>query len=80
MPDNYLNVLEKTIDATLKYPKILYNFLDNTDIFTGIEKFVEVSNTNLVAMINRNSVHEKNSLTGRALRDLGVPLLAFQKD
>ncbi len=76
--DNYLNVLEKTIDASLKYPKILYNFLDNADVFAGIEQFVENSNTNLLAMINRNSVHSKNSLTGKVLRNLGVPLLAFQ--
>lgn len=78
--DHYLSVLEKTVDITLRYPKILYNFLDNTDIFTGIEKLVEVSNTNLVAMINRNSVHAKNNLTRRAVRDLGVPLLAYQKN
>lgn len=77
----YLNVLEKTVEITLQYPKILYNFLDNTDIFSGIESFVESSNTNLLAMINRKpwNVKKDDSYTQRAIRNLDVPLLAFKK-
>lgn len=78
---DYLQVLEKTVAATLKYPKILYSFLDNTDIFSGIANFVENSNTQLLAMINRKPFERsKNaSFTERAIKDLGVPLLAFRK-
>lgn len=78
----YASILECTINATLDYPKVVYKFFDYNDIFSGIEHFVSLNNTHLLAMINRHSFStkkENTSLTQRAMKDLGVPLLAFKK-
>ena len=80
--DQYLLSLEKTISDTLDYPKINYNFFDHNDSFNGIKKFVNQSNTQMVAMISRkqfswSNLLKKQSLTRRVAREITVPVLAF---
>jgi len=82
--EQYLHSLEKTITDTLDYPKVNYKFFDYSDTYAGITNFVQVNNTQLVAMINRKKFSWKEiftvrSMTRKMIRDLHVPLLAFSK-
>lgn len=83
-PEAYLPSLEKTISATIDYPKVYYKFFDHNDPFTGIKHFVKQNNPSLLAMINRKRFSWKRllvekSLTRKMAQDLPVPLLAFRK-
>ena len=81
---SYLESLEQTITDTLDYPKVYYKFFDDKDPFTGIQKFLTNSNTQLLAMINRKeltwkNLFSENSLTRKMATKTNVPLLAFHK-
>jgi nucleotide-binding universal stress UspA family protein len=80
----YLSSLERTISDTLDYPKVYYKFFDHVDTVSGIKKFVQFNNTQVVAMINRKrfswgDIFSDRSLTRKMSRELTVPLLAFAK-
>lgn len=82
--DQYLDSLEQTILDTLDYPKINYKFFDYGDVFSGIKKFVNQSNPQMVAMTNRkkftwSEFFATRSLTRRVAKELTVPLLTFRK-
>lgn len=82
--EQYLSSLERTITDTLDYPKVFYKFFDHTDTVSGIKKFVQFNDTNVVAMINRkrfswSDIFSDKSLTRKMSRELQVPLLAFGK-
>lgn len=82
--EQYLKTLEQTISDTIDYPKIYYKFFDHADPLGGIVKFVDLNNSNLVAMITRKkfswreSLGEK-SLTRKLAARVSVPILAFHK-
>lgn len=80
----YLQTLERTISDTLDYPKIYYKFFDHADPIGGIVKFVNLNNSNLVAMINRKKFSWRDrfgdkSFTRRLARKVTVPMLTFHK-
>ncbi|MEL7339407.1 MAG: hypothetical protein AAGM67_02895, partial [Bacteroidota bacterium] len=80
----YRNVLESMISATLDYPKVYYKFFDHADPLGGIRKFIDMNNSNLLAMTNRKKGSWRDrffpkSLTQQMARELEVPLLAFRK-
>lgn len=82
--ENYLQSLERTISDTLDYPKVYYKFFDHADPLSGIKKFVNQNNINLLAMINRKKFSWKNlfsnqGFTHEMTRDGSVPILAFHK-
>ncbi len=82
--EQYLSSLERTITDTLDYPKVFYKFFDHADTVSGIKKFVQFNDTNVVAMINRkrfswSDIFSDKSLTRKMSRELQVPLLAFGK-
>ncbi|MEM7660251.1 MAG: hypothetical protein AAF399_29360, partial [Bacteroidota bacterium] len=83
--ESYLRTLERTISDTLDYPKVYYKFFDHSDALSGIQKFVTLNNSQLVAMINRKKFNWRNlfrrdeSLTRRMTRNTKVPILAFPK-
>jgi nucleotide-binding universal stress UspA family protein len=82
MSEQYLHVLNRTIDLTLVYPNIRYQFMEKNDIYDGIEEFVELSSTQLIAMINRTPIkalNTRHSITGKVMKRLNVPILAFRK-
>ncbi|MEM6630506.1 MAG: hypothetical protein AAF694_12580 [Bacteroidota bacterium] len=80
----YLNSLEQTITDTLDYPKVNYKFFDHKDAFSGIKKFVDGNNNQVVAMISRSKftwreLFRGTSLTRRMVKESSVPLIAFNK-
>lgn len=82
--EKYMNSLERTISDTLDYPKVYYKFFDHADPLSGIKKFVDQNNINLLAMINRKKFSWKNffsnpGFTHKMTRDGSVPILAFHK-
>jgi nucleotide-binding universal stress UspA family protein len=82
--ERYLLSLERTISDTLDYPKVYYKFFDHADPFGGIKKFVSMSDSNLLAMINRKKFTWKDlfspkSLTRKMAKEISIPLLAFKK-
>lgn len=82
--EQYLKTLEQTISDTLDYPKIYYKFFDHADPLGGIVKFVDMNNSNLVAMITRKKfswrgIFGEKSLTRRLAGKVSVPVLAFHK-
>ncbi|MEZ4775063.1 MAG: universal stress protein [Bacteroidia bacterium] len=82
--EKYLHSLEKTISDTLDYPKVYYKFFDHADPLSGIKKFVNQNNINLLAMINRKKFSWRNlfsnpGFTREMTRDGSVPILAFHK-
>ncbi|MEL6673481.1 MAG: universal stress protein [Bacteroidota bacterium] len=82
--EQYLLSLERTIADTLDYPKVYYKFFDDSDPFRGIVKFVNLNNSNLVAMISRKKFSWRNffsrkSMTRRMPEEVAVPVLAFNK-
>ncbi|MEO1451170.1 MAG: universal stress protein, partial [Bacteroidota bacterium] len=82
--ETYLNSLERTISDTLDYPKVYYKFFDHADPFRGIKKFVDHSNSQMLAMINRSplswrELFSAKSMTMRMTQQSRVPILAFRK-
>lgn len=82
--ETYVNSLERTISDTLDYPKIYYKFFDHADPFRGIKKFVDHSNSQMLAMINRSplswrEIFSAKSMTMRMTRQSRIPILAFRK-
>lgn len=82
--EKYLFSLEKTIMDTLDYPKVYYRFFDHQDTFGGIKKFIDTSNTQMIAMISRKRFSAKELFSGKSLtrkmaNELTVPLLAFNR-
>lgn len=82
--EQYLNSLQQTISDTIDYPKIYYKFFDHADPLGGIVKFVDMNNSNLVAMITRKKfswrdIFGEKSLTRKISQKLSVPVLAFRK-
>ena len=82
--EQYRRTLEQTISDTLDYPKIYYKFFDHADPLGGIVKFVNMNNSNLVAMINRKKfswrhIFSDKSLTRKIAAKVSVPILAFHK-
>lgn len=82
--ETYVRSLEKTISDTIDYPKIYYKFFDHADPLSGIIKFVDQSNSNLLAMINRKkfswrNLFSKSSFTSQMTSKASVPILAFSK-
>ncbi len=80
----YLSSLEQTITDTLDYPKVNYKFFDHNDAFSGIKKFVDENNNQLLAMISRSKfswreLFRGDSLTRRMAKESSVPLIAFSK-
>ena len=80
----YLNSLEQTITDTLDYPKVNYKFFDHNDAFSGIKKFVDGNNNQVVAMISRSKftwreLFRGTSLTRRMAKESSVPLIAFKQ-
>jgi nucleotide-binding universal stress UspA family protein len=79
--ENYLNSLERTISDTLDYPKINYRFFDHADPLAGLKKLINLEDSQMVAMTNRNTRYRwfSRSLTRKMARELTVPVLAFRK-
>ena len=82
--EQYLLSLERTIADTIDYPKIYYKFFDHADPMRGLIKFVDLNNSNLIAMINRKkfswkTIFSQNHMTREVSRRVSVPVLAFNK-
>lgn len=82
--EQYLNSLQQTISDTIDYPKVYYKFFDHADPLGGLVKFVDMNNSNLVAMITRKKfswrdIFGEKSFTRKISQKLSVPVLAFRK-
>ncbi|TAE51805.1 MAG: universal stress protein [Bacteroidetes bacterium] len=82
--ERYLLSLERTISETMDYPKVYYKFFDHADAFGGIKNFVNLHNSQLLAMTNRKKFTWKDlfnptSLTRKMAKELSIPVLAFRK-
>ena len=82
--EQYLLSLERTIADTIDYPKIYYKFFDHADPMRGLIKFVDLNNSNLIAMINRKkfswkTIFSNDHMTREVSRRVSVPVLAFNK-
>lgn len=82
--EQYLNSLQRTISDTIDYPKIYYKFFDHADPLGGIVKFVDMNNSNLIAMMTRKKfswrdIFGEKSLTRKISQKVSIPILAFHK-
>jgi|GEM_PF-3382860 len=81
--EEYLANLQQTISDTIDYPKVYYRFFDHNDIMGGIQKFVNLSGTSILAMTNKKKTswfqYSEKSLTRKMAQKLSIPLLAFHQ-